>query len=468
MVLLVVCAIFLRPSFVFATVKLSYKYTFADTQGHPLFIIQTLKSLSEEDDYTLRAGVPTGVRDLIRARLSRLGSHATALCRAGAILGAGSDFDRLCCVADLNERDGLPALEELLRRGLLREIGHGESQSIPTYGFSHDRIREVAGADLSAARRRVLHRRALEAGGIPPAELVRHALAAGLLERGFHLSLRAGEEAVAVFALRNAIAHYDQADALMAHLHLPIADRCALYLARGRAYELASEWQAARTDFQYLLALAREMRHVGLESTALTRLAAVAARGSLLCADYAEVEDWHMAYAQVQRTLPVRAANPTVTPFAGQTRWYETEALIRGGAIASAIEDVQHFDRQIGGRDRYRIAYLRAMAVLQSGETDQANIYRQAAVAPAESIGLPGELWALYAGLGQASQAAAIIQSLATAIDDEAIRARFLVEPSRLFHECLLCVCVGRRGYLSDRMRRLVYRDGNRKQCAKT
>jgi hypothetical protein len=94
---------------------------------------------------------------------------------------------------------------------------------------------------------------------------------------------------------------------------------------------------------------------------------------------------------------------------------------------------MQRFDRQIGGRDRYRIAYLRAMAVLQLDETGPANAYRQAAVALAESIGLPGELWELYAGLGQASQAAAIVQSLATAIDDEVIRTRFLVEASRRY-----------------------------------
>jgi predicted ATPase len=253
---------------------------FADTQGHPFFIIRTLRSLSEGDDHARRAGVPTGVRNLIRARLSRLSSPATALCQAGAILGAGFDFDRLYYVADMHERDGLSALEELVRRGLLREMRHGHTQSLPTYGFSHDRIREVADADLSAARRRVLHRRAIEASGIPPAELVRHALAAGLLERAFHLSLRAGAEAVAVFAVRNAIAHYDQAHALMAQLHIPVADRCALYLARGRAYELASEWEPARTDFQNLLALAGEMGHAGLESTALTRQAAVAARGT--------------------------------------------------------------------------------------------------------------------------------------------------------------------------------------------
>ncbi|HEY3231333.1 MAG TPA: hypothetical protein VGJ87_19045, partial [Roseiflexaceae bacterium] len=632
---------------------------FAGTQGHPFFIVQTLRSFAEGGEHEWRADVPTGVRDLIRSRLSRLSSQAAALCHAGSVLGADFDFDRLCCVADTDERDGLPALEELLRRGLLREISRADSHIAPTYMFTHDRIREVAYADLSATRQRVLHRRALEAGGMRPAELARHALAAGLPERAFHLSLAAGEEAMRVFALRNAIGHYEQAHTLITHLELPVADRCALYLARGRACELASDWEAARTSFQTLLSLAREIHDASFESIALTRLAAVAARGSFdlqaaatllqearqvaerqndksslieievnlaqtnlyrwnvqgliahaehalalareldqpeliarclnmiayagtissqwetmaaqaeearalyaqlgnrlmeadclalisagrthsgqlregieagraafeicravendwgqansawylahallevgeytqalevaqvgvaaargaehpplimfnlailgriyrtlfalddaleahlecqaiaealrqplllewaaaeLCADYAEAGDWQSAYAQAQRALSIRATKPTMTAFAGQTRWYETEALLRAGDTTSAVEDLQRFDRQIGDRRRYRIAYLRGLAVLQQyqGEPSQANAQRHAAIALASSIDLPGELWQLYAEIGQASRAAEIVQSLAAAIGDEALRTRFL------------------------------------------
>jgi predicted ATPase len=88
---------------------------FADTQGHPFFVIQTVKSLFEGGEQAWRAGVPAGVRDLIRSRLSRLSSKAITLCHAGAVLGASFDFDQLCRIAELNERDGLPALEELLQ-----------------------------------------------------------------------------------------------------------------------------------------------------------------------------------------------------------------------------------------------------------------------------------------------------------------------------------------------------------------
>jgi DNA-binding SARP family transcriptional activator len=92
---------------------------YADTGGHPFFIIQTLNALSESDER--QPPMPTGIRDLIRSRLSRLTPNASLLCATGAVFGAGFDFDGLCRVAELTESDGLPALEELLRRGLLRE-----------------------------------------------------------------------------------------------------------------------------------------------------------------------------------------------------------------------------------------------------------------------------------------------------------------------------------------------------------
>ncbi|MBI1878429.1 MAG: hypothetical protein HYR94_09415, partial [Chloroflexi bacterium] len=48
----------------------------------------------------------------------------------------------------------------------------------------------------------------------PPAELVRHALAAGLSERAFDLSVLAGDEAMRLFAVRDAIGYYEQARTL--------------------------------------------------------------------------------------------------------------------------------------------------------------------------------------------------------------------------------------------------------------
>jgi Fe2+ or Zn2+ uptake regulation protein len=58
-------------------------------------------------------------------------------------------------VADLNDNQGLSALDELLTRGLLQETGG-------RCFFAHDSIRTGAYAEAGEIRRRVLHRRAIE------------------------------------------------------------------------------------------------------------------------------------------------------------------------------------------------------------------------------------------------------------------------------------------------------------------
>jgi hypothetical protein len=155
---------------------------------------------------------------------------------------------------------------------------------------------------------------------------------------------------------------------------------------------------------------------------------------SELCADFASAGEWGQALDQARRALAQRAHNAAVTPFAGQIRWYETEALVRGGELASAVGDLDRFDRQVGERQRYRVAYLRAKAVLAeaarqgepTGHSESAANYLTEAKALAEVMGLPAELWPMLSALGQTEQAAAIAQSLAAALDDEPLRAGFL------------------------------------------
>jgi hypothetical protein len=61
------------------------------------------------------------VRELIRSQLGRLSPSAWTLLVAGAVLRQGLTFERLCRVAQLDAQEGLRALEEVLRSGLLRE-----------------------------------------------------------------------------------------------------------------------------------------------------------------------------------------------------------------------------------------------------------------------------------------------------------------------------------------------------------
>ncbi|HEY6405998.1 MAG TPA: AAA family ATPase, partial [Ktedonobacteraceae bacterium] len=221
------------------------QWLFAETGGQPFFLMETLKALLEEGLLTLRltesrqwvidlesaasreshwgALLPSGVQELIRSRLARLSPEASGLLAAGAVLGHGFTFEHLCQVADLHERDGLRALDEVLRSGLLQEASNTENlPSDQPYRFAHDKIREVVYAEAGEARRRMLHRRAmkvLQHDAAPVTELAHHALAARLMEPAFRLSVAAGEEAEHLFASTEAQQHF--ALALEALSHLP-------------------------------------------------------------------------------------------------------------------------------------------------------------------------------------------------------------------------------------------------------
>jgi tetratricopeptide (TPR) repeat protein len=198
-------------------------------------------------------------------------------------------------VAGLGEAEGLRGLDELIeRRLLLEEAGVREEEEEPllypsaTYSFSHEKIRQLAYTEGGHARRRVLHRRAfavLEEGGVPAAQLARHALAGGLAQPALGYLVAAGDAAMEVFAARDAIEHYERAHNLLAEdvrtgggqLGEPsISDLEHLYTQLGRAYEMADEWGKARAAYETMLTFAREVGEARLEVVALNNLAILA------------------------------------------------------------------------------------------------------------------------------------------------------------------------------------------------
>lgn len=116
--------------------------------------------------------------------------------------------------------------------------------------------------------------------------------------------------------------------------------------------------------------------------------------------------------------------------------------MLRGGSTEQAREEVRRFGELAGNKRRYRIPYLRALAVLArwDGDTEQAIVHLQKAVQLAEEIGLPGELWQILTAQGELYQscknesqarqafahAAQVVQLLAGRIEDEQQRTTFL------------------------------------------
>jgi tetratricopeptide (TPR) repeat protein len=159
-----------------------------------------------------------------------------------------------------------------------------------------------------------------------------------------------------------------------------------------------------------------------------------------LCALHALAGEWGQAHVYARQRLEFRR-DESLLPM-GLTGWYETEALLRGGDGNLARAEVERLAEILGNNRRYRLPWLRSLAVLAQwdGDTHQAITRLQAAAALAQEIGLPGEessilgaLGALYAGQGDQAEAqrawkaaAGIILRLADTIDEEGLRAGFL------------------------------------------
>jgi DNA-binding SARP family transcriptional activator len=278
-----------------------------ETAGQPFFIAEMLKSLAEQGaiqvgsivdgqpvvDFGLVQGkldqlatlVPTRVRDLMRARLARLSSPATTLLNAGAVLGQHLRFAHARALMELGEDETLLALEELLAAQIFIETADANPLDEPRYLFAHDKLRILVYEGIGHTRRRVLHRRALEVlqqANAPAAALAHHALAAGLPLPAFSYQLLAGDEALRLFALRQATTHYRQAQSLFQEAavaaQLSQAQQSHLHLQLGRAYELNNEWGAATIVYQELQQLAQQQGWPSVECTALNRLATLLIR----------------------------------------------------------------------------------------------------------------------------------------------------------------------------------------------
>jgi DNA-binding SARP family transcriptional activator len=307
------------------------QWLFAETEGQPFYLMETLKVLLECGAFASRPGekgewrldftaamehetvrrgfFPPSVREVIVTRLDRLRPPSFSLLVAGAVLGQGTTFERLCQVADLKEAIGLPALDEILRSGLLYESEReGGPMTAGRYAFAHQKIRAVVYAEAGEARLRIFHRRALQAlqEAASATELAYHALSGGLAEPAFHWSLIAGDEALREFAVREALFFYEQAQHLLtARVNgldllatLPASEIEHLYIHLGRAYELNAEWEKARTTYISMLAYAREVGELAMDSAALYRLAILVAHQSFDLAKAGRLLEGHSGLAK--------------------------------------------------------------------------------------------------------------------------------------------------------------------------
>lgn len=186
---------------------------YRQTEGHPLFVVEMLRANAKlataSQLSSVPASLPPKVQAVIQSRLAQLSPTARELASLAAVVGRAFSVEILLDASRGNEDTLVRGLDELWQKRLIREQGKD------AYDFSHDKIREVAYAGISLARRRLLHRRvaqsleqvyATELDSIS-GELAAHYEQAGLLEEAISYYQKAASVAELVYAHSEA-AHY--------------------------------------------------------------------------------------------------------------------------------------------------------------------------------------------------------------------------------------------------------------------
>jgi class 3 adenylate cyclase/tetratricopeptide (TPR) repeat protein len=135
-----------------------------ETEGNPFFVEELLRHLVEtgtvrrQDDRWVVAdagtlAVPEGVRDVVGQRLGRLSAQTNQTVSVAAVLGRDFDVELLADLQGASEDSLLDALDEAVWTGLVQETGADR------YRFAHVLVRATLYEELSATRRRRLHRR---------------------------------------------------------------------------------------------------------------------------------------------------------------------------------------------------------------------------------------------------------------------------------------------------------------------
>ena len=143
-----------------------------ETEGNPFFVGEVLRSLMEtgaiyQDDRGrwTAAGemsemvLPNSVREVISARVGRLGAQAGRVLSMAAVIGRDFDFDLLDAVTDLGQEELLDVLDAASGAALVREVPDAPGR----YSFSHALTQHTLYQGLSRVRRTRAHRQVAEA-----------------------------------------------------------------------------------------------------------------------------------------------------------------------------------------------------------------------------------------------------------------------------------------------------------------
>jgi class 3 adenylate cyclase/tetratricopeptide (TPR) repeat protein len=286
-----------------------------ETEGNPFFIAEVLRHLIESGGVR-REGerwvvadaehvtIPEGVRDVVGRRLSRLSDSANEVLTAAAV--EGRDFDLgVLAVIQGSEDVALDALDEAVRARLVEETG------LDQYRFTHALVRTTLYEELTATRRRRLHRRVADAiEKLRPADvraLAHHCTEGGPdggdVTRALRYTLAAADEALAARAFADAEVRYRSALDLLEDAEDQMVPEHVLALC-GLG---ESQRDQSDTGFRETLLEATRMALDAGDASSATRAVIANTRGTVSIVSGVDVERLEL----IERTLEQLGPGPS-------------------------------------------------------------------------------------------------------------------------------------------------------------
>ena len=235
---------------------------YLESEGLPLFVAEYLAALHAGGDPEEDALLPE-MWGLLESRLGGVSDVARQVLGAAAAIGRSFELDVVRQASGRTDEEAVAALEELVSRGVVREVSGHE----PGYDFSHEKLRALVYEQTGLARRRLLHGRVAAAmsarpGGESAALVAQHLRLAGEQAKAAEQYRLAAEHAASLQAHADALEHFEAAMALgspdTAGLHERIGDLRTLvgdYAGAIASYESA----AATADEGQLAAIEQKL-----------------------------------------------------------------------------------------------------------------------------------------------------------------------------------------------------------------
>ena len=202
-----------------------------ETEGNPFFVGEVLRSLIEtgavyrnENGRWAAAGdwsdmqLPNSVREVISARVARLGAPAGQILTSAAVIGREFDFDLLVSVSGLDPEQVIDVLDAASSAALVREVPEVPGR----FTFSHALTQHTLYQQMGTVRRSRAHRQVAEAieataglrQGDRVGELAHHWINApqpANCAKAMAYSRKAGEAALVALAPDDAVRYFSQA-----------------------------------------------------------------------------------------------------------------------------------------------------------------------------------------------------------------------------------------------------------------